>query len=102
MLSSNGKESCTGSAYAEASGQSGLGDSGFFLLATSPPIGQTLTASSLDRATGALGIVNPELDAVRIAEIEFGEVAMQVLPTAMLVDADHAALEDAEGNLRRC
>ena len=94
MLSSNGKESCTGSAYAEASGQSGLGDSGFFLLATSPPIGQTLTASSLDRAAGALGVVNPELDAVRIAEIELREVAVQMLFAAVLINADHAALEN--------
>jgi hypothetical protein len=40
-------------------------------LATSPPIGQALPTRAFDRATGALGIVNPELDAVRIAEIEF-------------------------------
>jgi hypothetical protein len=42
-------------------------------LATSPPIGQALAASALDRAAGAPGIVNPELDAVRIAEIELRE-----------------------------
>jgi hypothetical protein len=66
----------------------GLGGSGFFGLATSPPIGQALAASSFDRAAGALGIVDPELDAVRIAEIELGEVAMQML----FADADTALL----------
>jgi hypothetical protein len=47
-------------------------------LATSPPIGQALPASPLDRAAGTLGIVNPELDPVGISEIEFGEVAVKV------------------------
>ena len=40
--------------------------------------------------------VNPELDAIRIAEIEFGKVAVKVLFAAVLVDANHAALEDRE------
>jgi hypothetical protein len=43
---------------------SGLGGSGFFALATSPPIGEALSPSTLDRAADALGIVNPELNAV--------------------------------------
>ena len=38
----------------------------------SPPIGQPLSASALDRATGALGIINAELDPIRVAEIELG------------------------------
>jgi hypothetical protein len=33
---------------------------------------------------------------MRIAEIKFGEVAVQVLLAAVLIDADHAALEDRE------
>ena len=39
---------------------------------TSPLIGQPLSASALDRATGALGIINAELDPIRVAEIELG------------------------------
>jgi hypothetical protein len=82
--------------YVEPSGQSGLGGSGLFGLATSPPIGQSLAARTLDRASGALGIVNSELDAVRVAEIELSEVAVKVSLAAMLIDARHTALENAE------
>ena len=71
-LSKNGNASWTGSTKGEPFGQSGSGGPGFFCLATSPPIGQALAASTLDCAAGALGIVNPELNAVRIAEIELG------------------------------
>jgi hypothetical protein len=46
--------------WGEPSGEIGSGGSGFFGLATSPPIGQALATISLDRAAGALGIVNPE------------------------------------------
>jgi len=45
-------------------------------LATSPPIGEALAFGTSDRAAGAFGVVNPEPGAVRIAEIELGEVAM--------------------------
>jgi len=34
-------------------------------------------------------MVNPELDSVRIVEIEFGEVTVRMLLAAMLIDADH-------------
>ncbi len=42
------------------------------------------------------GITHAELFAVIIAEIELGEIAMQMLLVAMLVHAEHAALEDTE------
>jgi hypothetical protein len=86
--------SCVGSRYGDPSGQTGSGGSGFFLLATSPPISEALAACALDRTAGTLGIVNPELDTVRIAEIELGEIAVQMLFAAVLIDADHATFED--------
>ena len=45
---------------------------------------------------GPVLIVNAKRDAVGIAEIEFGQVAVQVLLAAVLIDALHAALEDRE------
>ena len=45
---------------------------------------------------GALGIFDAKARAVAIAEIELGEIAMQVSFAAMLIDALHAALEDRE------
>ena len=65
-------------------------------MVTSPPIGQALPARTFDRTASALGIVNPELDAVRTAEIEFGEVTVRMLLAAALVDPGHPALEDTE------
>jgi len=52
--------------------------------------------STLDRAAGALGIVNPELDPVAVPEIELSEIAVKVPLRAMLIDADHAALKNRE------
>ena len=44
----------------------------------------TSFASPFDCAAGALGVVDPELDAIRIAEIELRKVAMQVRFAAVL------------------
>jgi hypothetical protein len=79
-----------------SSSQRGSGGSGIGFLATSPPIGEALSARTLDCPAGALGIVNPELDAIRIAEVELGEVAVKVPLGAVLIDAGHSALEDRE------
>ena len=52
-----------------------------------------------DTTKGAIGpglIVNTELDAIGIAEIELGKVAMQMIFAAMLVNPAHPALEDGE------
>ncbi len=59
-------------------------------------IGQPLPFDALDRGMRAGGITHAELFAVIIAEIELGEIAMQMLLVAMLVHAEHAALEDTE------
>jgi hypothetical protein len=56
----------------------------------------TSFASPFDCAAGALGVIDPEFDAVRIAEIELGEITMKVAFEAVLVDARHPALENRE------
>ena len=56
----------------------------------------TKSAGAQQRTFGAAGIVNAKLDAVRVAEIELGEIAVQMPLAAMLIDANHAALEDGE------
>jgi hypothetical protein len=38
---------------------------------------------------------------VRVAEIEFRQIAMQMLLAAMLIDAFHAALKDRKEAFRR-
>jgi hypothetical protein len=57
-------------------------------------IGKPLADDAKKRLIGAGLIVHAERDAVIVAEIELGEVAVQVLLRAMLVDALHPALED--------
>jgi hypothetical protein len=59
-----------------------------------PPIGQTLTSSALNREGAPFGIVHAQGNAVRISEIELAQIAVQVLLGAMLIDALHASLED--------
>jgi hypothetical protein len=55
---------CIGWTYGEPSGQSGSGGYGCFLLATSPPISQALSASTLDSTAaeddGWRGVSGPE------------------------------------------
>lgn len=53
----------------------------------------------LDAQQGELGarvVINPELDAVAVAEIVFRKISVKMLLAAMLVNSDHAALEDGE------
>ena len=59
-------------------------------------VGEPLTYHTLQRFVGALGIFNSERRAVAVTEIELGEIAVQVLLAAPLIDALHPALEDAE------
>src|SRR5258708_2395877 len=63
---------------------------------TSPSIGEALPLDALERNLGAHGIVDAEFCAVRISEIELGQVTVQMLFAAMLVSASHAATEDRE------
>ena len=44
---------------------------------------------------GACAVTNAERNAVTVAKIKFGKVPVKMLLTAMLIDADHATLEDA-------
>ena len=59
-------------------------------------IGQTLANDAADGFDGPLEILDAEGAALIIPEIELGEVTMKVFLGAMLIDALHAALEDAE------
>ena len=63
---------------------------------TSRRIGQALALCAGQDAIRAGQIVNAELRAVVVTEIEFGGVPMQVRLGNMEVAAKHAALEDAE------
>jgi len=66
------------------------------LLATSRFVGEALALGSRDAASSALFVVDAELSPVVPAEIELREVTVEVLGVHLLVDADHAALEDRE------
>ena len=58
-------------------------------------IGQPLSNDALQRRLGPLDVAAAQRDPVIVPKIELGNVAMQVLLGAMLIDALHAALEDA-------
>jgi hypothetical protein len=53
------------------------------------------------REFSARHIIYAELRAIGIAEIKLGEIAVQVTFATMLIDALHAALEDAEITFNR-
>jgi hypothetical protein len=53
---------------------------------TSRSIGEALPNDPFDCALGALDVIYAEPNAIAIAEIKFGKVAVQVLFAAMLVD----------------
>lgn len=63
---------------------------------TNPPIGKALVASSGKKLFRAFGIRNLQCGATIVAEVESREVAVKMGFAAMLIDADHAALEDRE------
>jgi len=56
---------------------------------------------AIDGDPGALLVLHPELAAVVVAKDELVQVALEVLLPAVLIDANHAALEDAEEPLNR-
>jgi len=45
---------------------------------TNPPVGQALSTDATKQFGDAHRVVDPERDAVRVAEIELGEVAVKV------------------------
>src|SRR5689334_9065072 len=85
--SSKGSHSCSGSVYGPSS-QEGLGGCGAGFLATSRSVGQPLAYCAFNCSASPLGIVYAERGAVAVAEIEFGQIAVQVPLVAPLVDPD--------------
>jgi len=63
---------------------------------TNCSVGQPLAFGADDGEVGALPVVNAQFDPVRVAEIELGQVAVQMGFRHLEVDAVDAALEDAE------
>jgi hypothetical protein len=59
-------------------------------------IGKPLPKDALERVVRTGGVVNAECDAVIIPEIELVQIPLQMLFPAMLIDAPHTPLEDAE------
>jgi len=59
-------------------------------------IRQALALTGLNGRNGAGFIINAQRLAMVIAEIKFGQIAMQMLLAAMLVHAAHTALENRE------
>lgn len=71
-----------------------MGIAGHFPVSRS--IGQTLALDALESLGCPLLIVDAEADSIVIPEVKLGQVAMEVLFRAMLIDALHAPLEDRE------
>lgn len=71
------------------------------VLPVNSPIREALAGDASQRVLVALAVFDPKRRAVVLAKIELGKVAMQMLLTAVLIDALHAALEDAEVALDR-
>src|SRR5580693_7722031 len=59
-------------------------------------ISKPLADDTLHRSRGTFHVIYAEPNAIAIAEIVLGEITMQMLLAAMLVDALHAALENRE------
>jgi hypothetical protein len=64
-------------------------------------IRETLAASGADGERHALSIVDAKLLAGVLAKIKLCQIAVKVLDINVLVDADKAALQDAEKTLQR-
>src|SRR4051812_8954583 len=66
-----------------------------------PPIHEPLAEAASDDHCGTLRVFDPGTDARVVPEIKLGKVAVQMHLAAMLVNALHATLEDAEIALNR-
>ena len=55
-------------------------------------IGETLANDGLEGDVGTVNVVEAQIRAAVIREIKFGGVAVRMLQTAVLIDADHATL----------
>lgn len=58
--------------------------------------GETLAHDTLEHVVAPLGVGHAKRNAVVIAEVELGKIAVKVMLGAMLVHAVHTALEDRE------
>src|SRR5476649_2336447 len=67
----------------------------------SPPIRQALSSNTLQGHIGAHIVGIAQLNAVVHAEIELCQIALQMLLAAMLVSANHAALEHRKEAFQR-
>ena len=66
-----------------------------------PPICEAFAADAFKQRFRVGLIIESELGAMVIAEVEFSRVALKMLRAAMLIHAIHAALEDAEKSFNR-
>jgi hypothetical protein len=102
MLQSNPKNAnsnCSRSVYGSPSGQRGCGGSGFGGLAVSRSIGQPLADNPAKGALRPLYVIDAELNPIAVAEIEFGEVAVQMGLADVKIAAVDPALQGREETL---
>ena len=59
-------------------------------------VGEALADDALQQRVGAVAVIAAKSLTVGVAEVKFSQIAVQVLLLAVLVDALHPALEDAE------
>lgn len=62
----------------------------------SPPVGQALFIHAVGRNASTILVLDTELAAIVPTESEFVKITLKVLFAALLVDADHATLEDTK------
>ena len=63
-------------------------------------IGQPLADDAFEDLVGTLDVVDSERDSLIVAEVEFGEVTVQMFLAHVLINTVDAALEDREVPLR--
>src|ERR1700683_1133567 len=64
-------------------------------------VGQPLALNALKRDVRALHVIDADLNPRVHSEIKFGQVAVEMLGIDVLVNADNAALENAEKPFKR-
>jgi hypothetical protein len=57
------------------------------------PVHQPLASDTTDRGEGAVDVAVAERDAVIVAMVELGEIAVQMLLFAVLIDTAHSRLK---------
>jgi hypothetical protein len=62
---------------------------------------EALALRASERSRRTFSVVNVQCNSMIVAEIEFGKIAMQMAFVAMLINAFHAAFEDAVEALKR-